>query len=71
MFGAKFYQNNFCAICNYNYNHRMDDTNLANQLITYYRPNLYFCQIWMPMFFDCFDVIKVNFYNAGYQFSWV
>lgn len=52
------------------YNHWMNGVDLSDQLIAYYRPNLRCRRIWMPMFFHCLDVVRVNSYIAAKQLGW-
>jgi hypothetical protein len=42
------------------YNHWMGGVDKADQLIAYYRPNLHCRRTWMPIFFHCLDIVRVN-----------
>jgi Transposase IS4 len=42
------------------YNHWMGGVDRADQLISYYRPNLRCVRTWMPIFLHCLDIIRVN-----------
>jgi Transposase IS4 len=42
------------------YNHWMGGVDHADQLISYYRPNLRCVRTWMPIFLHCLDIIRVN-----------
>jgi len=46
----------------YDYNHWMGGVDKADQLISYYKPRIRCRRIWMPLFFHCLDVIRVNSY---------
>ena len=45
-----------------NYNHWMGGVDLADQYISYYRPNIRCRRTWMPIFLHCLDIIRVNAY---------
>ena len=42
------------------YNHWMGGVDKADQLIAYYRHNLRCRRNWMPIFFHCLDIIRIN-----------
>lgn len=42
------------------YNHWMLGVDKSDQLIAYYRPEVRCQRIWMPIFFHCLDLIRVN-----------
>ena len=44
------------------YNHWMGGVDVADQLISYYRPNVRCRRVWMPIFFHCIDIIRINGY---------
>jgi Transposase IS4 len=47
------------------YNHWMLGVDKCDQLIAYYRPELRCRRVWMPLFFQCLDIIRVNAYIAS------
>lgn len=42
------------------YNHWMCGTDLGDQLISYYAADLRFRRTWMPLFFQCIQIIRIN-----------
>ena len=44
------------------YNHWMGGVDKADQLIAYYKPRIRCRRVWMPLFFHCLDVIRLNSY---------
>jgi hypothetical protein len=52
------------------YNHWMNGVDKADQLISYFRPNLRCRRTWMPMFFHGLDIIRVNSYIACRELGW-
>jgi hypothetical protein len=47
------------------YNHWMLGVDKSDQLIAYYRPNQRCRRVWLPLFFQCLDIIRVNAYIAS------
>jgi hypothetical protein len=46
--------------CIHDYNHIMNGVNKAYQLISYDRPRIRCRRTWMPMFFHCLGICRVN-----------
>jgi hypothetical protein len=44
------------------YNKHMGGVDKADQMISYYRPNIRCRRTWMPLLFHCFDIQRINSY---------